>query len=393
MKRVYKTWGQRIPALLLSASLTLVLASCGGQATTTAPAASDAPGASTEPGGTTEPGASGSEGLYYDVDQSAESIIFDAASQGKVGNWGLGNEYEIQALLSKYGQDTSYLSMSFDMDGFDDDSILLASAMTFNELGLVKNDYDGGYGYGDSVRTIDMNDEGVAMLEDNIFTTRTFAEENPNTVKAFVAASLKGWAYAVEHPDEAAEIVFHYGSSVSPEHQAYMASEVKKLVETDTTGQAVTDYGKMDEAAMQATLDLAKTYIQLADATAASALQDLTLDDIRDTSYWTDAVAEDFGTPEKSSVKVQLKWLPQAQFMGYFVALEKGFYEEVGLDVEIVSGGGDISETTAVYTGQVDFGVTWVANLISANAGGMDLVEVAQVFQRSGLVLVYKINE
>ena len=52
------------------------------------------------------------------------------------------------------------------MDGFDQDDITLASAMTFNELGLVKNDYDGGYKYGDTVGTIDMNDEGVAMLED-----------------------------------------------------------------------------------------------------------------------------------------------------------------------------------------------------------------------------------
>ena len=56
----------------------------------------------------------------------------------------------------------------------------------------------------------------------------------------------------------------------------------------------------------------------------------------------------------------------------------------------IVPGGGDIGETTAVNNGTVDFGVTWVADLISANAGGMDLVDVAQVFQRSGLVLVYK---
>ena len=57
---------------------------------------------------------------------------------------------------------------------------------------------------------------------------------------------------------------------------------------------------------------------------------------------------------------------------------------------DIVSGGGDIGETTAVNNGTVDFGVTWVSNLISANAGGMDLLEIAQVYQRSGLVLVYK---
>ncbi len=324
------------------------------------------------------------------AEMSSGDRIISAAQAGKIGNWGLGNEYEILALLTKYGQKPEYLSQSFDMDGFDDNSITLASAMTYNELGLVVNDYQGGYGYGDTVGIIDMNDEGVAMLEDNLFCTKSFAKENPNTVKAFVYASMEGWKYACEHPDEAAQIVYEAGSSVSSDHQAYMASEVKKLVETDTKGNAVSDYGKMDEEAMQQTLDLAKQYISLDDSSAAQKLQTLTLDDIRDTSFWESAMTKNFGTPEKSDVSVQLKWLPQCQFMGYYVAKAKGYYDEVGLNVNIVSGGGDIGETTAVNNGTVDFGVTWVSNLISANAGGMDLLEVAQVYQRSGLVLVYK---
>jgi len=57
----------------------------------------------------------------------------------------------VLALLAKYDLPTEYLSQDFTMDGFDDDSITLASAMTYNELGLVQNDYDGGYGYGDSI--------------------------------------------------------------------------------------------------------------------------------------------------------------------------------------------------------------------------------------------------
>jgi len=338
--------------------------------------------------------ADSAEAGYYAADASVESIVVDAATKGQVGNWGLGNEYEVQALLTKYGQPTTYLSQAFDMDGFDDDSILLASAMTYNELGLVKNSYDGGYGYGDSVSYIDMNDEGVAMLQDNIFTTAEFAAANPETVKAFIYASMMGWEYACANPEEAAEIVFSYGSSVSPEHQAYMAGEVKKLVETDTQGNAVSTYGKMDEAAMQQTLELAQTYIMLEDSVAADALSAMTLDDVRDTSYWEAAMASDGSFDvEKSDVSIQLKWLPQAQFMGYYVALDKGYYDEVGLNVSIVPGGGDIGETTAVYTGQVDFGVTWVSNLIAANSGGMGLIEVAQVYQRSGLVLVYKIEE
>lgn len=322
---------------------------------------------------------------------SSADIIKAAAEEGTVGNWGLGNEYEIQALLTKYGLPTDYITMDFTMDQFDSDSVKLASAMTYNELGLVKNSYDGGYGYGDDVSIIDMNDEGVAMLEDNLFTSKAFAEANPNTVKAFVSASMKGWAYACEHPDEAAQIVFEAGSSVSADHQAYMATEVAKLVTTDMNGNSVSasDVGNMDETAMQQTLDLAKQYIILEDSAAKDKLASMTLDDIRSTDYLTYDPATD-GAPEKTSVSVQLKWLPQAQFMGYYVAEAKGYYDEVGLDVEIISGGGDISETTAVYNGTVDFGVTWVSNLINANAGGMELLEVAQVYQRSGLVLVYK---
>lgn len=373
MKFSKKTLAAVIAATMIVSAVSACGSSSGSSSTTTA-----------APAATTAAAASGSSTM------SDGDRVISAAQAGKVGNWGLGNEYEIFALLTKYGQENKFLSQAFDMDGFDDDSITLASAMTYNELGLVQNSYEGGYGYGDTVGIIDMNNEGVAMLEDNLFTTKAFAEKNPNTVKAFISASMKGWEYACANPEEAAQIVFEAGSSVSSDHQAYMASEVKKLVETDTTGNAVKDYGKMDEAAMQQTLDLAKQYIKLDDSTAADKLQALKLDDIRSTSYWTDALAGSFGAPEKTDVSIQLKWLPQAQFMGYFVAKAKGFYDEVGLNVTIVSGGGDIGETTAVNNGTVDFGVTWVSNLISANAGGMDLLEIAQVYQRSGLVLVYK---
>lgn len=328
------------------------------------------------------------ESTAADSTVSSEDIIKKAAVAGKVGNWGLGNQYEIQALLQKYGQPIDYLTEDFTMDGLDSDEIWLASAMTYNELGLVKNDYEGGYAYGDEIAYIDMNDEGVAMLEDNLFCTKEFAEKNPNTVKAFIAASMKGWKTACEDTDAAAEIVFKHGSSVSNDHQKFMASEVKKLVETDMNGNTVTEIGKMDDTAMQQTLDLAKKYVQMDDTKAADALSKITLDDVRDSSYYDDSA--NAGTPEKTSVKIQLKWLPQAQFMGYFVALEKGYYKEVGLDVEIVSGGGDVSETVAVQNGTVDFGVTWLTNLISANASGSSLLEVAQVYQRSGLVLCYK---
>lgn len=386
MKTLNKLRGKSVLAAIMAGAMILAaLPGCSSSAGTTASS-----------GAAVSSAASASSGKYYDASESAEDVIKDAAAKGKLGNWGLGNEYEVEALLTKYGEPTKFLSQGFDMNGFDNDTILLASAMTYNELGLVKNSYKGALGYGDKVKTIDMNDEGVAMLEDNIFCTKDFAAKNPNTTKAFLYASLKGWQYACAHPDEAAQIVFKYGSSVSPDHQQYMATEVKKLVETDTKGNKVTEYGNMDESAMQQTMDLAKKYIQLKDPAAAAKLKALTLDDIRDTSYLSAANASSdgkFGALEKTNISIQVKWLPDAQFMGYYVALNKGYYKDAGLTVKIVPGGGDISETTAVHSGQVDFGVTWVSNLISANAGGMNLLEVAQIFQRSGMVLVYKINQ
>lgn len=394
-KKIEKNWSKSCALVLVGVMAVAGISGCGNSDAKPSDSASVADTATTTTAESTSAAVVAS-GKYFDKGAAVKDIITTAATAGKVGNWGLGNEYEIQALLSKYELGTSYLSQAFDMDGFDDDSILLASAMTYNELGLVKNSYDGAYKYGDTVDFIDMNDEGVAMLEDNIFTTKAFAEKNPNTVKAFIYASLKGWKYACENPKEAAEIVYKYGSSVSPEHQAYMAEEVTKLVQTDTKGNKVTDYGKMDEDAMQQTLELAKKYIKLDDSVAAAKLQTLTLDDIRDNGYWEAAAASTdgkFGALEKTSVSVQLKWLPQAQFMGYYVALEKGYYKEAGLEVNVVSGGGDIGETTAVYNGTVDFGVTWDSNLIAAKSAGMDLLQVSQIYQRSGLVLVHKLNQ
>ena len=365
---------KKVLAIIMAAILAVSVMGCGSDK-------------SSESGSSSESAASAENVL------SNEEIIKKAAKDKMVSNWGLGNEYEIKALLAKYDLPLDYLSEDFTMDAFDTDASTLASAMTYNELGLVKNDYDGGNGYGDEVGYIDMNDEGVAMLEDNIFCTSKFAKENPNTVKAFLYASLKGWEYAVEHPEEAAQICYEAGSSVSQDHQKYMADEVAKLVTTDMAGETVTDdIGKINDEAMQQTLDIAKKYVTLDDSSAQENFEKLTLDDIRDSSYYEAAKASEDGKfdVEKSKVRIQLKWLPDAQFMGYYVAEAKGYYKEVGLTVDIVSGGGDISETTAVNNGTVDFGVTWPTNMAAAKAGGMELIEVAQIFQRSGMTLVYK---
>lgn len=89
-------------------------------------------------------------------------------------------------------------------------------------------------------------------------------------------------------------------------------------------------------------------------------------------------------------VKLQLKWVPQAQFAGYYVAKDKGYYKDEGLDVEIVPGGPDIVPEQQVANGAADIGVDWVASLLAHQEQGLPLVQISQIYQKSGLVLVSK---
>ena len=89
-----------------------------------------------------------------------------------------------------------------------------------------------------------------------------------------------------------------------------------------------------------------------------------------------------------TAVRIQLQWVPQAQFAGYYVAQELGFYEAVGLDVTILEGSADIIPIDVVIAGGADLGVTWVPKVLKANETGADLVNIAQIFQRSGSVEV-----
>lgn len=91
-----------------------------------------------------------------------------------------------------------------------------------------------------------------------------------------------------------------------------------------------------------------------------------------------------------TEIKLQLQWLPQAQFAGYYLAQEEGFFEEYGFDsVEIVPSGGDIVPQDALIAGDVDFAIAWVPKVLgSLEATGVELTNIAQVFQASGTTQV-----
>ena len=87
----------------------------------------------------------------------------------------------------------------------------------------------------------------------------------------------------------------------------------------------------------------------------------------------------------KDKATVQLKWVTQAQFAGYYAALEKGYYDDENLDVTIKVGGPDITPEQVVASGGAEFGLDWLPSLLATRDKGSDLVNIAQVFARSGM--------
>jgi NitT/TauT family transport system substrate-binding protein len=87
-------------------------------------------------------------------------------------------------------------------------------------------------------------------------------------------------------------------------------------------------------------------------------------------------------------VTLQLKWVTQAQFAGYYVAKDKGFYEEEGLDVEIKPGGPDIAPEQVIAGGGADVIVDWMGGALAARDKGVGLINIAQPFKKAGMELV-----
>ncbi len=98
------------------------------------------------------------------------------------------------------------------------------------------------------------------------------------------------------------------------------------------------------------------------------------------------------GAPGTALTRVTFipQWLPQAQFAGYYVAFEKGFYRQHGLDVKILRGGPEAPASAWLANGRADFGTLFLSDGIERRARGIKLVNIAQIVQRSALMLVAK---
>jgi NitT/TauT family transport system substrate-binding protein len=84
-------------------------------------------------------------------------------------------------------------------------------------------------------------------------------------------------------------------------------------------------------------------------------------------------------------IRLQSKWVVQAQFAGYYEAVAKGYYKDMGLDVSILPGGPDITPEQVVASGGAEFGIDWLPSLLNSREQGAKLVNVSQVFARSGM--------
>lgn len=94
-----------------------------------------------------------------------------------------------------------------------------------------------------------------------------------------------------------------------------------------------------------------------------------------------------FAAGHANKVVLQLKWVTQAQFAGYYVAQDKGFYKEEGLDVEIKPGGPDVSPPQVIAGGGADVVLDWMPSALASREKGLSLVNIAQPFKSSGMML------
>ncbi len=199
----------------------------------------------------------------------------------KIGSWFGGNEYEIFALLEANGldreNDLEMVQQDYTMNQLLNGEIDAASAMIYNEYGLL---LESGLEEND-LHAFDMNDEGVAMLEDCLIVNAEWIAENEDLYVRFLRASIKGWADACADPAAAGQVVFDVDNSVSLEHQIYMAEEIAKLVVPEGFDAANIGYTDMD--AIQQTADLALTYGLLTEPAVIS-------DDTFATKYFDEAV-------------------------------------------------------------------------------------------------------
>ncbi|APE34473.1 ABC transporter substrate-binding protein [Nocardia mangyaensis] len=197
------------------------------------------------------------------VSFASDNIAGPADLRGKtVGNWGYGNEFELFAGMTEAGidpaEDVTLVQQQFDMNAFLAGDIDAAQAMSYNEYAQLletKNPATGQLYTAEDFRTIDWNDEGVAMLQDALWANTEKLGDTAyqeQTVK-FLVASLEGWAFCRDNLDKCRDLTVAAGATLGAGHQEWQINEVNKLIWPSPAG-----IGAIDEAAWDATVQIAR---------------------------------------------------------------------------------------------------------------------------------------
>lgn len=162
----------------------------------------------------------------------------------RVGIWFQGFEAQFNAMLTKEkipSNDIKIISQGWSMEPFLKGDLDVASAMIYNEYHVV---LESGI-KPDELNVIDYRSYGLDFPGDTLFTSRKLLKENPDLCKRMLRASLKGWQYAVEHPEEAVDITLKYDTSgiQKRDHQLVMMHEIAKLVQVPGRPLGQTDLG------------------------------------------------------------------------------------------------------------------------------------------------------
>ncbi|GIF53225.1 NitT/TauT family transport system substrate-binding protein [Asanoa ferruginea] len=200
----------------------------------------------------------------YQVSFASSNIKSPADLKGKkVGNWGFGNEFELFAAMTKAGldpgKDVTLVQQQFDMQGLLRHDIDAAQAMSYNEYAQLLEAKDPATGQlfqPSAFNVLDWQTVGTSMLQDAVWanTGKLSDPSYQDTAVKFLTASIKGWAYCRDNPEECRDLVVKRGSKLGASHQLWQVNEVNKLVWPAPAGA-----GMIDDAAWKATVDLSMT--------------------------------------------------------------------------------------------------------------------------------------
>ena len=181
----------------------------------------------------------------------------------KVGVWDFGNEHEVVAgartVGLEVGTDYEKVIQDFNMDALLGRQIDVAEAMTYNEYAQVLeaiNPDTGELYQPEDLNVIDWNEVGTGMLQDAVFARKAWLEQEGSEEIAtkFLKATLRGWIYCRDNPDDCVDYVLELGPTLGKGHQAWQMNEVNPLIWPSPNGIGVTDQALWDQ-----TIDIAKT--------------------------------------------------------------------------------------------------------------------------------------